>query len=199
MLGTGQQKELRKGDIGSSISISLDPSSESIDSVSITRNEHTGKKRVSRSFNRWCGLFHTRKRPSSHLETDDSHRRTTRFSSTVIMDLRSTSDFCIRHIPGSFSAPLPGLHKGLAGGDLFGDPQAVFNVWENIQKWLRESEVSRYLERGILSRNKVLILCYDGFASQLVSSIFRDRNVEAFPVQGGFPALYEQIQSGLRT
>ncbi|ENH99473.1 hypothetical protein COCC4DRAFT_153103 [Bipolaris maydis ATCC 48331] len=115
-------------------------------------------------------------------------------SSTLIMDLRSTCDFRASHILDSVSTPLPGLFEGLAGGDLFSNPQEVSRVWTSMRKWLKEPEVSWLLTEVRYGKKKVLILCYDGFASQLVGSALRYQDVEAFPVRGGFIALYEQIE-----
>jgi rhodanese-related sulfurtransferase len=38
-------------------------------------------------------------------------------------------------------------------------------------------------------RLTVLVVCYDGGASQLGTSILRDRGIEAFNVKGGYEAL----------
>jgi rhodanese-related sulfurtransferase len=104
-------------------------------------------------------------------------------------------DFEAGHIPGSFSAPLSGLHDGFAGGDLFGDADAVYSIWIHMQKWLQGAELSGVLTEAAKDNRKVVLLCYDGFASQLASSAFREVNIEAFTVRGGFPALYSQLQT----
>ena len=171
--------------MGSLVTVNFDCSSESLGLTSNKRNQHTGKTKALQSFSRWCGLFHARRRLDGHLKTKVTHQHVTKVSSTLIMDLRSTCDFRASHIPDSASAPLPGLYEGLAGGDLFGDPQAVSKVWMSMQKWLKEPEVSQFLKEVNNGKKKVLVLCYDGFASQLVGSVLRYQNVEAFSVRGG--------------
>lgn len=64
-----------------------------------------------------------------------------------------------------------------------------------MQKWLQGAQLSGILTEAAKEKRKVVVLCYDGFASQLASSAFREVNVEAFTVRGGFPALYSQLKT----
>ncbi|KAH7563617.1 hypothetical protein BM1_00664 [Bipolaris maydis] len=194
LLGTGHQNRHGKADMGGLVTLKFDSSSESLRLTSNKRDQRTEKSKALQYFSRWCGLFHARRRLDGHLKTKVAHQHVTKVSSTLIMDLRSTCDFRASHILDSVSTPLPGLFEGLAGGDLFSNPQEVSRVWTSMRKWLKEPEVSWLLTEVRYGKKKVLILCYDGFASQLVGSALRYQDVEAFPVRGGFIALYEQIE-----
>ncbi|KAH7386046.1 cysteine synthase [Pyrenochaeta sp. MPI-SDFR-AT-0127] len=114
--------------------------------------------------------------------------------STLVIDLRSRNDFDTQHIPRSLSVPLPGLYPGLAGGDLFGDAEAVHMIWTAMQKWLLGTELSQSLFDAIRDQRPVLVLCYDGFTSQLGCSAIRKMGLEAFTVRGGFQALWLQTR-----
>ena len=112
-----------------------------------------------------------------------------RKSSPLIIDLRSKTAFNTRHLPGSFHLPLDGLTPKLAGGDLFGDPHAVFSVWNGIQSLFYAPPASKILEGAKIYHLPVLVVCYDGDASRLATSTLRHRGVEASSVKGGFEAL----------
>jgi rhodanese-related sulfurtransferase len=109
--------------------------------------------------------------------------------SPLILDLRSKTAFKTQHFPGSLHLPLDGLTPELAGGDLFGDPAAEFFVWNGLQALFAGSRVSGMLKSAERYRLTVLVVCYDGGASQLGTSVLRDRGIEAFNVKGGSEAL----------
>lgn len=111
----------------------------------------------------------------------------------LVLDLRSKVAFRNKHIPGSLSAPLEGLTPNLADGDLFGDPETVFNVWNSIQTHFSAKEMLRVLKDADWSRRPVVVVCYDGEVSRLATSTLRDRGIEAFSVQGGFSVLQKWL------
>ncbi|KAK4124399.1 cysteine synthase [Parathielavia appendiculata] len=110
-------------------------------------------------------------------------------SAPLVLDLRSKVAFRAKHVPGSLSVPLEGLTPDLADGDLFGDPEAVFNVWNSIQVHFSAKEMVELLKDAGRGRRAVVVVCYDGDASRLATATFRDRGIEAFSVQGGFAGL----------
>ncbi|KAL2257921.1 hypothetical protein VTK26DRAFT_8977 [Humicola hyalothermophila] len=111
-------------------------------------------------------------------------------STPLILDLRSKAAFTLKHIPGSLSAPLKGLTPDLADGDLFGDAEMVFHVWNSIQAHFATKEMVELLKEATgLGRRPVLVVCYDGDASRLATSTLRHRGIEAFSVQGGFSGI----------
>ncbi|RYP01181.1 hypothetical protein DL763_000306 [Monosporascus cannonballus] len=57
-------------------------------------------------------------------------------SSGVIIDLRSAQSFCDQHMCGSYSLPLHGLTPTIADGDLFGDPEQVYEIWKGLKALL---------------------------------------------------------------
>ncbi|KAH7084357.1 cysteine synthase [Paraphoma chrysanthemicola] len=174
--------------------LSLDSSKESLNSQLEEPNIQARASGAPRSLGRFCGLLRPRKRHTRPNDPQTAHLHAQPLSGTLVVDLRSSQDYIIQNIPGSLSTPLPGLQHGFAGRDLFGDADAVHEVWTRIQRWLQSATVAIVLAQAARSQQKVLLLCYDGFASQLASSAFRERKVEAYTVRGGFPALYCKLQ-----
>jgi rhodanese-related sulfurtransferase len=107
----------------------------------------------------------------------------------AVLDLRAKTAFEKHHVPGSIHLPLDGLTPELAGGDLFGDPEAVFSIWNSIQSRFSEAGVLKLLEGIKRSQRAVILVCYDGDASRLGTSTLRHQGIEAFSVKGGFRAL----------
>jgi hypothetical protein len=85
--------------------------------------------------------------------------------------------------------PLSGLTPTLADGDLFGDPEAVHMTWNAIQGLFSASQGLQLVESIKRSRRAVVVLCYDGDASRLGTSILRQKGVEGFSVKRGFEGL----------
>jgi rhodanese-related sulfurtransferase len=106
-------------------------------------------------------------------------------SSPLILDLRNKAAFRAQHIPGSVNTPLEVLTPDLADGDLFGDPEAVFKVWNPMQTLFAGREMTKLLEDTKQGRRAVVVVCYDGDASRLATAMLRDRGLEALSVQGG--------------
>lgn len=123
---------------------------------------------------------------SSHPERPDE-------SIPIILDLRGKASFKARHISNSVHLPLKELAPGLADGDLFGDPDAVFSVWNGIQTLFNGPGASKRLGDIKRSQRAVVVVCYDGDASRLGTSTLRHLGVEAFSVKGGFQALDEAM------
>lgn len=107
----------------------------------------------------------------------------------VILDIRRKADYDIGHSIKSLSFPLAGLETNSAGADLFGDANAVLATCNSLDQWLKGTRLSQFLLGASKTRQKVIVVCYDGFASQLACSAIRAENVEAFSVRGGFPGL----------
>jgi rhodanese-related sulfurtransferase len=68
---------------------------------------------------------------------------------------------------------------------LFGDPDAVFKVWNPMQTLFAGQEMANTLEDAQRGRRAVVVICYDGDASRLATAMLRDRGLEALSVQGG--------------
>ncbi|KAH7072067.1 cysteine synthase [Paraphoma chrysanthemicola] len=194
LLSVAHSSDLEKTVMSSATLLSLDSSKESLNSQEHIRTIQARASPRPKSLGRFCGLLRPRKRHTRQNEPPIAHVHAQPLSGTLIVDLRSSQDYIVQNIPGSLSTPLPGLQNGFAGGDLFGDAHAVHEVWTRLQKWLQGAQVLSVLAQAAKSQRKVLLLCYDGFASQLASSAFREREVEAYTVRGGFPALYSKLQ-----
>ncbi|UPX19238.1 Cysteine synthase [Ascochyta rabiei] len=167
--------------------------------VSIQRLEkpverHNRRSGLSIYFGCWRRSLHMCKRRIRTRKPQPVHQRALPGSSTVILDLRNRKDYDKLHIPGSLSAPLPGLLHSLGGGDLFGDAHAVHLLWTSMQKWLQGAELLQTFARAVQDHGRIVVLCYDGLASQLVNSAIRQKGIEAFTVRGGFGALWSRCQ-----
>ncbi|RYP40353.1 hypothetical protein DL767_001765 [Monosporascus sp. MG133] len=117
-------------------------------------------------------------------------------STGAIIDLRSAQSFCGQHMCGSYSLPLPGLTATPAGGELFADPEKVYETWKGLKALLLEHDgVSQLIgdigRRGLPS----LVLCYDGDASSLATSMLRAEGIEAFSVACGFRGIQGTLVS----
>ncbi|TDZ61130.1 Cysteine synthase [Colletotrichum trifolii] len=133
--------------------------------------------------------------PESDPECCAGHFRGSISPSALVVDLRSEADFKARHVPDSYSVPLESLKSRLVDGDLFGDADAVYTVWTEMQKSFDQPRVSRRLQGARAARKTVLLVCYNGDASKLASSTLRARDYEAFSVHGGLKALWPKVES----
>ncbi len=102
-----------------------------------------------------------------------------------VIDLRTFEDYSRGHIRQSKSVPLPDLTAQT--GDIFGNPQLVYNFWKSLRQLFDENY--QMISRSI----PLLVLCYDGEASRLATSILRARGIVAYSVFGGFTMLAEEL------
>ncbi|KAL0933683.1 cysteine synthase K/M:Cysteine synthase B [Colletotrichum truncatum] len=115
--------------------------------------------------------------------------------SVLVLDFRNEAAFKTQHLPGSYSVPLEGLTSTLADGDLFGDAESVHMIWTHIQKSIDQPNVAKRLQKARDNHCTVMLICYNGDASRLASSTLRAMGNEAFSVQGGFEALWAELES----
>ena len=111
----------------------------------------------------------------------------------LILDLRSKAAFQNHHLPASLNMPLAGLTPGLAGRDFFGDPEAVQMISGAIQTLFSTPQGRTFVATTQQSQRRVLVLCYDGGASQLATSTLRWQGVQAYCVKRGFGGLAAQM------
>lgn len=137
-------------------------------------------------------------------------------NNTLILDLRDPASFRAAHIPRAINTPLPNLKERLriAEGDLFGDAEGVYAVW-NAAKDLLDGHIPSsqaghgqdrvrkeafslpaLLEDAKKKSTKVVVLCYDGEASRLVTALLRKRGLEGLSVKGGVEGVREALESG---
>lgn len=115
-------------------------------------------------------------------------------SSALVLDIRGEPAFRARHVPGSYSAPIRGLTPQLAGGDLFGDANAVHLIWTQIQTTFAQRRVSKLLRGARENHQAVVLVCYNGDAAKLGCSTLRSQNIEAFSVEGGFDEMWSVLE-----
>ncbi|KAK3346081.1 cysteine synthase [Lasiosphaeria hispida] len=137
-----------------------------------------------------CPLHLHQQAPFDPISTSTSTATTATSTQPLILDLRSKAAFRSHHLPGSLNMPLPRLTPGLAGRDFFGDPEAVPMIENAIQTLFFATPQERgFVARVRQSQRGVLVLCYDGGASQLATSTLRSHGVEAYCVKRGFGGL----------
>ena len=108
-------------------------------------------------------------------------------SKVMVLDLRQSLDFNAGHVLGAQSSPLK--HLTVRTGDIFGDPHSLNMHWTNLRAKF-DDEAARLGSKA----TPLLVLCYDGEASRLATSILRARGHKAFSVFGGFSALREHFK-----
>jgi rhodanese-related sulfurtransferase len=106
-----------------------------------------------------------------------------------VLDLRSLAAFTALHVSGSHCISLKGLTPQTADGDLFGDAQAVHWAWSGLKSLFSHDSLVELLKSAQAAKREVLVLCYDGDASRLATSMLRSRGIEASSVQGGWDGL----------
>ena len=104
---------------------------------------------------------------------------------SVLLDLRSNSDFSAGHLPGAVNLPLLSLRKDIPGP--FDDPNILEAQW----KELNDKLCSNGLQMSFTEPHKrVAILCYQGDTARVASSILRAKKIEAYSVKGGTLGLH---------
>jgi rhodanese-related sulfurtransferase len=123
---------------------------------------------------------------------NDLPRNSPSSPSIRVVDLRSTDDFNNHHITGAYSCPAPHLTADTKTPFDFGDPNALVNQWKDLNTMLENSElVSKFFGAD----GPVLILCYNGETSRLLTAMVRGRGVDAYSFRGGVSGLIEYLDS----
>lgn len=107
-------------------------------------------------------------------------------STSRILDLRQHHDFAVAHIRRSLSSPLKDLTPSVT--DIFGNPDVLHMLWKRLK--------NKFDNDGEMLGSKklpLIILCYDGDASQVATSLLRAKGFTTFSVSGGFPALKRSV------
>ncbi|CAI6095984.1 unnamed protein product [Clonostachys chloroleuca] len=99
-------------------------------------------------------------------------------SSSLVIDLRATSDFNSLHIHGSINKPLDSLTPGT---------QSPFDQKSVLCAQAKDIEcIVKDLSDG--DTVPILVICYSGETSRLACSILRHRGIESYSLKGGFSA-----------
>jgi rhodanese-related sulfurtransferase len=114
-------------------------------------------------------------------------------SGPLVIDLRDLTAFKTAHVLGAHCVPLQGLSPDTANGDLFGDAEAVHWAWTKLRELLSQQQIANLLKATQATKREVLVICYDGDASRLATSMLRSRGIEASSVEGGWKGLKEVL------
>ncbi|KAI9150232.1 Cysteine synthase K/M:Cysteine synthase B [Paramyrothecium foliicola] len=109
----------------------------------------------------------------------------------LIIDLRDAATFQKEHVAGAHAVTLEGLTPKTANGDLFGDANAVHWAWSRLRELFDSKETAELLKAAQSSGREVIVVCYDGDASRLATSILRSRGIAASSIEGGWNGLKE--------
>ncbi|KAK1981815.1 cysteine synthase [Colletotrichum cereale] len=165
---------------------------DSVDPIEALPSKETPK---SLSWVRYLLSILFSEKPRLGVDCCPSHRQGSLSPSVLVLDLRSQADFKFQHLPGSHSVPLAGLSPTLAGGDIYGDADSVHMIWTQVQKSFDHPRVTKLLRGARDNHQSVVLVCYNGDASQLASSTLRSCGVKAFSAKGGLQALCAELES----
>ncbi|GES56799.1 probable cysteine synthase B [Aspergillus terreus] len=128
-------------------------------------------------------VFSEQRLPNGSTSVDFLHPRPNK----TIIDLRQPSDFTQFSLPGSFNWSLAYSH----GPSLFSFPKGLRELWEQLEDTF--SSPSPKLQ-ALIDGKRILILCYNGDASRVATSVLRAKGFEADSVAGGVLALRETVK-----
>ncbi|KAF2000906.1 cysteine synthase B [Amniculicola lignicola CBS 123094] len=103
----------------------------------------------------------------------------------IVLDLRPLDDYTASHVTGSRNNPLRNARE-----DFFSDADAVEERWHEMRHALESEEWS--WRNG----KTVLVLCSDGDSGRMATAILRAKGCDAFCVEGGYPALTDNLGDG---
>ena len=112
--------------------------------------------------------------------------------SVRFMDLRSHIDFESCHVTSAYSSPLPKLTAETKSPFDFGDPDALTNQWNELQLMLADPAVSQWL---FTVKTPLILLCYNGNTSRIMTAILRARGLEAYSFMDGMPGIIKYLNS----
>jgi rhodanese-related sulfurtransferase len=104
---------------------------------------------------------------------------------SVLLDLRSNSDFSAGHLPGAVNLPLLSLRRDIPGP--FDDPNILEAQWNELNDKLCSNGAQMSFTKPY---KRVAILCYQGDTARVASSILRAKKIEAYSVKGGTLGLH---------
>ncbi|KAK2821762.1 hypothetical protein FQN49_007698 [Arthroderma sp. PD_2] len=116
-----------------------------------------------------------------------NHLRTIRF-----IDLRSRVDFESCHVIGAYSSPLPNSEAESKSPFDFGDIDTLIDQCKELDAMIENPEVSEWL---FTTKSSLVVLCYNGDTSRVMTTILRARGVEAYSFIDGMPGLVKYLAS----
>jgi cysteine synthase A len=107
------------------------------------------------------------------------------FSEWLLIDLRNTTDFSVGHFRDALNRPLQSLTPGAKSP--FYDSQALEAQWLELELLLETNSTTSEscLEEVESPGRPIMLVCYDGDAARVATSVLRARNIQAFSMKGG--------------
>lgn len=112
--------------------------------------------------------------------------------SVRFIDLRSRIDFETCHVTGAYSSPLPNLAAETKSPFDFGDTDALLDQWKELNLMLGSPGVAQWL---FTIKSPLVVLCYNGDTSRIMTAILRARGVEAYSFMDGMPGMMKYLAS----
>lgn len=97
----------------------------------------------------------------------------------TVLDLRTTTDFEVFHLPGSISRPLHSLSPTTTSP--FSEPTVLVEQWKELESVFDATTVGLLKQPGV----SVWLVCYDGNTSRVATSVLRAKGVIASSMRGG--------------
>ncbi|KAI6778493.1 putative siderophore biosynthesis protein-like protein [Emericellopsis cladophorae] len=108
--------------------------------------------------------------------------RITPKSNIVTIDIRQELDFQDFHLPGSINVPFANEFTPCP----FSDPSTLATLWTRLETYFAAPPETLL---SAMDDKQILVVCYDGDASRVASSVLRAKGYETNSVKGGFMAL----------
>jgi len=114
----------------------------------------------------------------------------THLPSVNFLDLRSRPDFELSHVTGAYSSPLPNLAAKTKSPFDFEDVEALIDQWKELNLLIESPAASQWLST---IKHPLVVICYNGDTSRLLTAILRARGVEAYSFSNGMPGLLKYL------
>ena len=100
----------------------------------------------------------------------------------LTIDIRQELDFQDFHLPGSINVPFASEFSPSP----FSDPSTLATLWTRLETYFSAPPETLL---SAMKDKQILVVCYDGDASRVASSVLRAKGYETNSVKGGFMAL----------
>jgi rhodanese-related sulfurtransferase len=105
-------------------------------------------------------------------------------SEWLLIDLRNATDFSVGHFRDYLNWPLQSLTPGAKSP--FYDSQALEAQWLELELFGTNNTTSESCLKEVESPGRpIMLVCYDGDAARVATSVLRARNIQALSMKGG--------------
>jgi rhodanese-related sulfurtransferase len=110
---------------------------------------------------------------------------------TLLIDLRSESDFKKWHLPAAFSVPIQSLNASTPSP--FSDSSILERQWLELETVFgKTSSITQAVQ---VDKQNVVLLCYDGDTARVATSVLRAKGITANSVKEGSSGLTKRWPS----